>query len=122
MSARTVKLPEEEHEIKWFIEGEPGNEPTNEALAREIPAEYFHRDKLCADGKEHNLWECPLFSTIKRFIKFRETETFVRFSVWMQMDGGAIQRWKLTDKQRRGAALGRKRKIRKASELSKNPA
>ncbi|MEK7662054.1 MAG: hypothetical protein AAB355_00950 [Patescibacteria group bacterium] len=114
MAMRVKNKPAGNAEIKWFVEGEPGNGPTNELITREISAECAHKDVLCSDGRKHNLWECSSLNEIRVFVRhYRETANFLRFAIWMQYKNRKPQRLGLKKKDQH--LCGLKRKTSRAS-------
>ncbi len=46
----------------WYLWAIGDDQPTNEYIAKVVGDQYTeheHKDKLCADGKRRNLFECP---------------------------------------------------------------
>ena len=114
-----VLIDEQKPSVIWYLYGEPGNLDTNELIAREIPTEYAHRDVKCADGKQRNLWQCPLgIRTVRVFEKMREATTLLRFTVWMKIGDLCPQRWSLRNKEKYHGRL--KRKIKNFSSIARS--
>jgi hypothetical protein len=85
-------------QYRWFVESD---DFTNEAIAEAannwgekiIP----HTGMMCADGKRHNLWECP-YSLIT---KLRNSQQPFRFRAWIQEGKGQIRPFKRQSKHKK---------------------
>lgn len=72
----------------WFIE--PLDSHTNQTISQELINKDFGRESFCADGKEHNLWVCPL-DLIKGFSKSKKALS-LRFNVYNRQGQGKIRK------------------------------
>ena len=85
----------------WYIE--PLDERTNQTCTEELAEDHAYRKRLCADGKEHPLWDCAHLD-IRRFDDSR-VQMGLRFRMWVQDRPNApIRQWKLEDAQKRKKA------------------
>ncbi len=79
-----------EREYTWFIE--PLDSHTNQIIAQELINKDFGRESFCEDGKEHNLWVCPL-DFIKFFCKSKK-DFNLKFNVYNKRGQGKIRKCK----------------------------
>ncbi|MEK7614062.1 MAG: hypothetical protein AAB428_00120 [Patescibacteria group bacterium] len=86
------------------------NDPTRQALEAETPIEDKFYGKVCADGKQHDLYRRPYFR-VKYFRNSKVSSGFLDFATWFQFQTGnrVIQRWKLYDKEARAKRLVRQK-------------
>jgi len=89
----------------WYVEA-LGH--TNEVIAGELPAENAHKDVLCIDGKNRDLWQCD-YRLITKLLRNRLEGQMV-FVVWYRVGRhGPVRKWPFL----------KKRKLTLASALKK---
>lgn len=85
-------------EIKWYIWPTDACPRTNQYVVQVINEqnpEYAHTSKLCADGVERDMFECPNgYSDVRKAVSAIE-EYNLRFEVFVQRDEGLPVRYNL---------------------------
>lgn len=101
-------------ETTWYLWARHDDPATNEYLAKVIGeqnSEYWHSDKLCADGKKRNLCRCPkgyanVQSAISAIAKFD-----LKIEIFQENAEDVISRYDLwKPSARKAARLGRFKK------------
>lgn len=80
----------------WYVEA-TGH--TNEVIAGELPTENAHKNVLCIDGNNRDLWECD-YRFITELKKNRESGQ-LKFTVWYREGRhGPVRKWPFLDKRK----------------------
>lgn len=91
----------------WYLWAKHDDPATNEYFVQVIGEqnpEYLHKDKLCADGKKRNLFECPKgYENVKSAISAIR-QFHLKFEVFQENIAGVISRYDLWKKRARKAA------------------
>lgn len=75
----------------WYIE--PINDTTNQIVSEYLANKgirYSAGTEICEDGKEHNLWECPL--DFIKTIRKSQTNLNLTFEIWGKEGNGKIRK------------------------------
>jgi len=75
----------------WYVEATDSY--TNMVLSQHLVDELRHEGKICADDERHDLWECPNYASVSRFMRDRY-DLGLHFTVFIQEGAGKIRKWR----------------------------
>lgn len=84
-------MVQKQKKYTWYVEPEDAH--TNQIIGEEMGEkckENSARHLKCADGQEHNLWRCPNFPFLNKFLKNRG-QLKLKFRIFNQRGNGQIR-------------------------------
>ena len=80
---------------RWYIEPLGNVAHANEVIARwlheETDAESACNEKVCEDGKKHNLWDCHSRNAAEKIWQSRDS-LHITIEIWSKEGGGKIRK------------------------------
>ena len=99
-----------QREYNWFVEPRGDVAHTNKVISENVGEENAMQEMLCADGKKHNLWQCP--STLILFLWRSRVGLKISFKIFSQEGkNGKIRDATFLFKNDRGSPKKRRKKV-----------